>query len=101
PGWDEVVAHGLSAGKKQPPGPDPLSGLGAPASRDAQRAICEEGAREEARRFLSAAKEAAEKADPGVLVSAHAALLRLAALAAIHPLLALPEDAHAGDLPPP
>jgi hypothetical protein len=101
PGWDEVLAHGLSRGGKESAAPDPLSGLGAPASRDAQRALCEDRAREEARRFLSAAKQAAAGADPGVLVSAHAALLRLVALSAIHPLLALPEDTGAGALPPP
>jgi hypothetical protein len=100
PGWDEVLAHGLSKSGRQPAGPDPFSGLGAPASRDAQRALCEDRAREEARRFLSEAKEAAARTDPGLLVSAHAALLRLVALSAVHPLLALPEDSGAGTLPP-
>jgi hypothetical protein len=101
PGWDEVLARGLSKGGKQSAAPDPLSGLGAPDSRDAQRALCEDRSREEARRFLSAAREAAARPDPGALVSTHAALLRLVALSAIHPLLALPEDPGAGALPPP
>ena len=102
PGWDEVLVHGLSRSAAHSTAPDPLSGLGAPVSRDSQRALCEDRAREEARRFISAARQAAAAGtDPDVLVSIHAALLRLVALSAIHPLLALPEDAAAGALPPP
>ena len=101
PGWDEVLARGLSKGPIQSAAPDPLWGLGAPASREAQRALCEDRARDQARRFLSAARQAAARTDPEVLISAHAALLRLVALSAIHPLLALPEHGEAGALPAP
>jgi hypothetical protein len=101
PGWDEVLAHGLSKSRKQSMMPDPVWGLGAPSSRDAQCALCEERAREQAHRFLSAAREAAARPDPDVLVTTHAALSRLVALSAIHPLLALSEDPGAGALPPP
>jgi len=101
PGWDEVLARGLAPGDRESSVSDPLPGLGASASRDAQRASCEERAREEARRFISLAKRAAAQADPAALVSVHASLLRITALSAIHPLLALPEDPRAGALPPP
>jgi len=101
PGWDEVLARGLSKSGTTTTAADPLWGLGERGSRNGQRALCEERARDQAGRFLSAARQAATRTDPGVLVATHAALLRLVALSAIHPLLALPEDAGAGTLPPP
>ena len=101
PGWDEVLARGLSKRGPLPTASDPLWGLGAAASRDAQRASCEDRAREQAGRFLSAAKQAAAHTDAAALVTTHAALLRLVALSSLHPLLALPEDGDAGALPPP
>jgi hypothetical protein len=100
PGWDEVLLHGLGPGKRESTAPDPLSGLGAQPSREAQRTLCEERAREAARRFLADAKEAAARSDAGVLRAVHASLARLSALSALHPLLALPVDPQAGALPP-
>jgi len=101
PGWDEVLARGLGPGRPPSSAPDPVAGLGAEASRDAQRMLCERRARDEAARFISFAKEAAVRADAGLLRSVHASLLRLTALSALHPLLTLPEDLRAGPLPPP
>jgi hypothetical protein len=98
PGWDEVLLRGLARPGKPGAAPDRLSGLGEPSSRESQLALCEERAREEARLFVSTAKDAA--AGSADLASVHASLLRLAALAAVHPLLALPEDLLAGSLPP-
>ncbi|MFL5450321.1 MAG: hypothetical protein ACJ78V_00290 [Myxococcales bacterium] len=101
PGWDEVLARGLGPGRRPSSAHDPVAGLGAESSRDAQRMDCERRARDEAARFLSLAKEAAVRADAGLLRSVHASLLRLTALSALHPLLALPEDLRAGALPAP
>jgi hypothetical protein len=101
PGWDEILLHGLAPGRRASSPRDPLAGLGAPPSRDEQRALCERRARDEATLFLALAREAAAHADGGLLRSAHASLLRLTALSAIHPLLELPEDLRAGSLPAP
>ena len=101
PGWDEILARGLGPGRRASSPHDPLARLGAESSRDEQRALCERLARDEAALFLSRAREAAGHADAGLLRSVHASLLRLTALSAVHPLLALPEDLRAGGLPPP
>jgi len=101
PGWDEVLARGLSRAGPLPTASDPLWGLGESASRDRQRALCEDRAREQAGRFLAAARQAAASASSAVIAETHAALLRLVALSSLHPLLALPEDPGAGALPPP
>jgi len=101
PGWDEVLARGLSRSGPLSAGSDPVWGLGGSASRDAQRAVCEARAREEASRFLAAARQVAAHPGPAGLLQTHAALLRLVALSSVHPLLALPEDPGAGTLPPP
>jgi hypothetical protein len=101
PGWDEILARGLRPDRRISQPRDPLAGLGAPGSRDAQRLLCEQRAREGADRFIALAKEAALRGDPAVLAALHASLLRLTALSAVHPLLAFPEDLRAGGLPPP
>src|SRR5437764_4267534 len=41
PGWDEVLARGLGPGRPPLSARDPIAGLGAEASRDAQRMLCE------------------------------------------------------------
>src|SRR3954471_6102399 len=101
PGWDGVLARGLGPGRRPSSAHDPVAGLGAESSRDAQPMVCERRARDEAARFLSLAKEAAVQADGGVLRSVHASLLRLTALSALHRLLALPEAPPSGALPAP
>ena len=118
PGWDVVLAGGLLPRAPLEPGPHPLDGLGAAKTRDAQRAALHARARGEASRFLKQARAAAEEVDaPGTvdsstvadstianatiantttspraiaLVAAHAALLRLLALAAAAPSVTLP-----------
>ena len=101
PGWDEILARGLGPDRRSSQPQDPLAGLGAAESRDGQRLLCEQRAREGADRFIALAKEAALRADAAILASLHASLLRLTALSALHPLFALPEDLRAGELPPP
>jgi hypothetical protein len=118
PGWDEVLAHGIAERGELVPGPGPLDGLGGPAGREDQRQLADDRVREEAQRLLALGREAAQlgtssgasatelAAHPtlppgGILVAAHASLLRLLALSSASTLLELPEDLQAGQLPPP
>ncbi|HKC61286.1 MAG TPA: hypothetical protein VKB92_14460 [Myxococcales bacterium] len=118
PGWDEVLARGIGERGGLEPLPAPLGGLGEPADREGQRQIAAARVRAEARRLIGLGREAAQlgtssgasatelAAHPtlppgGILVAAHASLLRLLALSATSTLLELPEDLQAGRLPPP
>jgi hypothetical protein len=117
PGWDEVLARGIAHQGTIEPGELPLDGLGEPPGRDDQRQLAAARARAEARRLLELGREAAQLgassgasatelvAHPtlppgGILVAAHASLLRLLALSAAASLLDSPEDLQAGDPPP-
>ena len=107
PGWDEVLARGLKDRGAPSPGSSPLDGLGAGATREAQRKVVEDRARAEARNLLALGQRAAGLEGSGdvpaaaVLARLHSSLLRLLALASVHALLAPPEDPRAGSLPPP
>src|SRR5438132_10082581 len=116
PGWDEVLARGLAERGQVTPGPSPLDGLGTPAAREAQHELLAQRVREEASRLVQLARETAQLgassgssatelvAHPtlppgGLLVAAHASLLRLLALSATSTLLESPEDLQAGEIP--
>ena len=116
PGWDEVLARGLAERGQVQPAPPPLDGLGAPAARDEQAELLSRRVRDEAKRLVQLAREAAQlgassgasatelAAHPtlppgGLLVAAHASLLRLLALSATSNLLESPEDLQAGLVP--
>jgi hypothetical protein len=117
PGWDEVLARGIGERGHIEAAPSPIDGLGGPRDREAQQQLGAERTRAEARRLLDIGREAAQLgtasgasatelvAHPtlppgGLLVAAHASLLRLLSLSAASALLELPEDLQAGQLPP-
>jgi len=117
PGWDEVLLRGIGERGEIEPAASPLDGLGVSPDRDAQRQLGAERIRGEARRLIQIGREAAQlgtgsgasatelAAHPtlppgGLLVAAHASLLRLLSLSAASALLELPEDLQAGELPP-
>src|SRR5207248_270683 len=116
PGWDDVLARGIAERGQVQPAPPPLDGLGAPAARDEQAELLSRRVRDEAKRLVQLAREAAQlgassgasatelAAHPtlppgGLLVAAHASLLRLLALSSASTLLELPEDLQCGALP--
>jgi hypothetical protein len=118
PGWDEVLVRGIGERGQIEPGRSPLDGLGAAPERETQREAVTERTRAEARRLIQIGREVAQLgsssgasatelvAHPtlppgGLLIAAHASLLRLLALAGAGALLDLPEDLQAGQLPPP
>jgi hypothetical protein len=118
PGWDEVLSRGIAERAGLTVHPSPLSGLGEPKEREGQREIAVARVREEALRLIELGREAAQlgassgssatelTTQPtlpagGILVAAHASLLRLLALSSASTLLTLPEDLQAGPLPPP
>jgi hypothetical protein len=118
PGWDEVLARGIGERSGIEPLSAPLGGLGEPESREGQRQIAAARIAAEARRLVGLGREAAQLGASsgasatelvahatlppgGVLVAAHASLLRLLALSSVSTLLELPEDLQAGQLPPP
>ena len=119
PGWDEVLRRGLDPRAPQPAGHSILDGLGAREERTQQRGELKRRAHAEAERLLGISREAARLASAapadsaqaldqeptrsgaGVLVAAHASLLRLVGLACASSALLLPEDPDAGLLPPP
>lgn len=98
PGWDVVLARGLAARPRLPPGPPLLDGLGANPDRTHQRGELKRRARAEAERFLALGRELAQAASAGSIVAAHASLLRLVGLAATSSLLLAPEDPAAGEV---
>ena len=96
----------------------PLDGLGDPPGREDQRQLAGERLQTEAQRLVALGREAAQLgassgasatelvAHPtlppgGILVAAHASLLRLLSLSSASTLLELPEDLQSGQLPPP
>src|SRR5712672_2651469 len=118
PGWDEVLERGIGERGELAPGTSPLDGLGDHPGREDQRQLASERLQTEAQRLVALGREAAQlgtssgasatelAAHPtlppgGILVAAHASLLRLLALSATSTLLELPEDLQAGRLPPP
>ena len=118
PGWDEVLSRGIAERAPIEALPSPLSGLGEPADREDQWQIAAARVREEALRLIDLGREAAQLGASsgssateltthptlppgGILVAAHASLLRLLALSSASTLLTLPEDLQAGLLPPP
>src|SRR4051812_14734496 len=104
PGWDVVLRDGLGAREPLEPGPSVLDGLGARPDRTQQRGELKRRAHGEAQRLVALSREAARFAAggtgagakaldqaptlpaAGVLVSAHASLLRLVGLASVAPL---------------
>jgi len=116
PGWDVVLQRGLERRDPIAPGPSVLDGLGAKSERTQQRGELKRRAHAEAERLVSLGREAARlsAAGPGagasaldqmptlpaagVLVAAHASLLRLLGHACVAPLFSLTADE--GPLPP-
>src|SRR4051812_22963742 len=78
PGWDEVLARGLGPGRRPSSALDPVAGLGAESSRDAQRMVCERRAGGGAGPFPPPPKEAPLPGGAGGPRSVHAAALGLA-----------------------
>jgi len=118
PGWDEVLARGIGERGELAAGMSPLDGLGDPPGREDQRQLAGERLQTEAQRLVALGREAAQLgassgasatelvAHPtlppgGILVAAHASLLRLLSLSSASTLLELPEDLQSGQLPPP
>src|SRR3989441_5934956 len=118
PGWDEVLARGIGERGELAAGMSPLDGLGDPPGREDQRQLAGARLQTEAQRLVALGREAAQlgassgasatelAAHPtlppgGILVAAHASLLRLFSLSSASTLLELPEDLQAGGLPPP
>ena len=100
PGWDVVLGRGLLPRDPGPPGPALLDGIGARPERTQQRGELKRRAHAEASRLVEISRSAARSGTPPAVVAAHASFLRLIGLACAGPLLALPEDAAAGELPP-
>ena len=116
PGWDVVLQRGLEPREPIAPGPPVLDGLGLKSERTQQRGELKRRAHAEAERLVSLGREAARLAAAGrgagakaldqmptlpaagVLVAAHASLLRLLGHACVAPLFSLAEDPAA--LPP-
>src|SRR3989442_10010037 len=118
PGWDEVLARGIGERGELAAGMSPLDGLGDPPGREDQRQLAGARLQTEAQRLVALRREAAPLgassgasatelvAHPtlppgGILVAAHASLLRLLSLSSASTLLELPEDLQSGQLPPP
>lgn len=99
PGWDVVLARGLTGRVPVAPGPSVLDGLGARPERTQQRGELKRRAHAEADRLVLLCKQASQEATSPTVVAAHASLLRLVGLAAVAPLLLAPEDPGAGALP--
>ena len=118
PGWDVVLARGLSERAPLEAGPSVLDGLGAKSERTRQRGELKRRAQAQALLLVQLGREAA-RFDAGAasasarvldqeptlpaaaaVVAAHAAVLRLVGLASAASLLLLPEDVNAGELPP-
>jgi hypothetical protein len=110
PGWDVVLQDGIAPREALDPGPSVLDGLGARADRIQQRGELKRRAHAEAERLVALGREAARfgaggtgagaqvldqvptLSSAGVLVAAHASLLRLVGLASVAPLFTLPEE---------
>lgn len=101
PGWDVVLARGLEPRTPLPPGPPLLDGIGAWPERINQRGELKRRAHAEAASLVVHSRQLASSATAAATVAAHASLLRLVGLACASPLLLLPEDPQAGELPPP
>src|SRR5436853_2941340 len=118
PGWDEVLARGIGERGELAAGMSPLDGLGDSPGREDQRQLAGERLQTEAQRLVALGREAAQLgassgasatelvAHPtlppgGILVAAHASLLRLLSLSSASTLLELPVDLQSGPMPPP
>src|SRR5256714_450695 len=118
PGWDEVLARGIGERGELLPGMSPLDGLGDPPGREDQRQLAFAHLQTEAQRLVALGREAAQlgassgssatelAAHPtlppgGILVAAHASLLRPLSPSSASTLLDLPADLQSGQLPPP
>ena len=117
PGWDVVLARGLSAREPIFAGPSVLDGLGERSDRTQQRGELEQRAQAEAERLVLLGRELARFGAGGTgtgarvldqmptlppadaVVAAHGSLLRLVGYACTAPLMALAEDPQAGTLP--
>jgi hypothetical protein len=99
PGWDVVLARGLTQRKPLAPGPPVVDGLGARPERTQQRGELKRRAHTEAENLVEWSRKAADAGGASALVAAHAWLLRLVGLAALSPLLLREEDGAAGSLP--
>jgi hypothetical protein len=99
PGWDVVLARGLTQRMPLAPGPAVVDGLGARPERTQQRGELKRRAHAEAQNLVALSRKAAEAAGASAPVAAHASLLRLVGLATVSPVLLRDEDGAAGALP--